>query len=172
MSHTTRSTRMNMERLSRDGIRSTTGYDNVPVTYKVSELLQKLWGDEWHTHRLAYGAQEDDQKPTQLKWVSNTINAQYDPTIQELFADITLTEPEKYYLLISKLDVNIIHTHSDNPQWYEALQKERVKGALDRFQDLYTRTSLTAHDGAAAPKGSNSSMSVSSLLSRLSSLLE
>ena len=77
---------------------------------KVSSILNWMWGDGsmpnngWRAYRLAYGVQKSIRSPRQLRWVD--ISPPQDPTMQELFKDISFKEGEVYYLVISLLDVN------------------------------------------------------------------
>jgi hypothetical protein len=111
---------------------------NVPVTWKVSALLDRLYGvNMWQTYRLAYGLQVDHKKPTSLRWAAHAITAQYDPTIQELFAGITPTHGQSHYLLISKLDVRLLYQLSDDPMSYDKMTKDQILLRLYELQDLY-----------------------------------
>ena len=93
------------------------------------------WFQEWRTYRVAYGVQKKWNNPTRLQWAEQ-ITLDYDPTIEELFRDITLEEGECYFLLISKLDVNNRNI--------EACKKD-VDRAIKRFPELYSATA--AADG-------------------------
>ena len=124
---------VNMERVDPFGILANTGWNNVSVTQKVSVLCDKTGGwSAWRNYRLAYGVQIKDgitdRKPTKLKWVGKTIPTEYDPTIEELFKDITLKNGESYYLLFSRLDVK---------NRFQEAYRILVEAALYRFQDLY-----------------------------------
>ena len=124
---------VNMERVDAFGILANTGWNNVSVTQKVSVLCDKTGGwSAWRNYRLAYGVHSKDgitdRKPTKLKWVGKTIPTEYDPTIEELFKDITLKNGESYYLLFSRLDVK---------NRFQEAYRILVEAALYRFQDLY-----------------------------------
>jgi hypothetical protein len=114
-----------------------TGYDSVAVAEKVSALLDRTNGFlGCRTGRLAYGVQEHRKPPTQLQWADKPLSAEYDPSIQELFAGVSLKHGDEYYLLVSKLDVKISHQpvvqYTD--EWY---RQERIKEMVYRFRELY-----------------------------------
>ena len=119
---------VNMERLTADGVHLVTGWGHVNSTEKVSALFDRTdWFKEWRTYRVAYGRQKGWNNPSFVKW-AQPMTVQYDPTIQELFSDITLEARESYFLLISRLDVNNLHTAS----------RKDVEHAISRFPNLYT----------------------------------
>ncbi len=126
-----------MERVTALGNQTVTGCDYVTVTEKVSALLDRTDGFlGWRSGRLAYGVQEDRKPPTQLQWAHKPLSAEYDPSIQELFAGVSLKHGEQYYLLVSMLDVKISHQPAVQytDEWY---RQERIKNMVYRFRELY-----------------------------------
>lgn len=119
---------VNMERLNADGTLTVTGWGMINPTDKVSALFDRTnFFREWRSYRVAYGHQKGRDTPTFVRW-TQPMTAQYDPTIQELFTDITLLANESYFLLISRLDVS-------NPP--PAAHKFLVDHAVSRFPQLF-----------------------------------
>ena len=136
---------VNMERLNADGGDAATGWGKINPTEKVSALFDRTnFFKEWRRYRVAYGVQKGRGTPSFVKW-AQPMTVQYDPTIQELFSDITLEAEESYFLLISRLDVS-------NPP--PASCKDDVDRAVSRYPQLFS-----------APR-------VSDVLQRLSDVLE
>ena len=87
---------VSMERVDANALITSTGWPYI-TEQKVSVLFDRTWGD-WRSWKLAYGVQRPYEKPTQLKWFS----IENDPSMIDLFKDISLDTGENYYLLISK----------------------------------------------------------------------
>ena len=137
MSHAGLTASVSMERVTAMGNLMVTGCDNVAVAGKVSALLDRTNGFlGWRAGRLAYGVQEYMKLPTQLQWADKPLSAEYDPSIQELFAGVSLKHGEQYYLLVSEIDVKI--SHQPAVQYMDEWDRqERIKNIVYRFQELY-----------------------------------
>jgi hypothetical protein len=144
----------------------------VPVAQSVSELLAETWrGHDWKTYRLAYGTRLDDERvrasqqapvPTQLRWAAPQLGDTYDPTIAELFVDIPRTpvtslddgrtRTTEYYLLLSRLDVRLLHTHAqdENNPLRLNLTQQQVLRQMHRLQALYMHLPPPAADADTA----------------------
>jgi len=99
---------VNMERITEHAVQETTGWTYV-ADEKISALMTKTpsWWN-WRQYRLAYGAQARMFGALrQLKWARPILEGGYDPTMKEFFADVSLRDGESYYLLISRLDLNL-----------------------------------------------------------------
>jgi hypothetical protein len=159
MSHAAGWANVFLEMVREEGTVAEVRRSMVPVTQSVSELLAETWrGQHWKTYRLAYGTRLDDERvrasqqapvPTQLRWVAPQLGPEYDPTIAELFADVPRTPvtsladgrtrmPE-YYLLLSRLDVRLLHTHAQdhNNPLRPNLTQQQVLRQMHRLQALY-----------------------------------
>ncbi len=126
---------VNTEKIGRTGVITSTGC-RYSMRDKVSSILNRMWGDGsrpngWKTYRLAYGVQKLTGKPTRLKRVD--LSPPYDPTMEELFNNISLKEGDRYYLVISILDVN---------NRYDKNYKKDVKGVVYWLQELYMHLHL------------------------------
>ena len=101
--------KVSMEKMSPMGLSSRTDVTYAPGQ-KVSSLLNEAWGEhQWRPELLGYGVQKKTDKrypPTSLRWSSRPWN---DPTMQELFGSLSLVEGERYYLVVSELDVTTKH---------------------------------------------------------------
>ena len=119
---------LNMEKISAHGLHTATGWGSVDPTEKVSAIYDRtVWWGGWRAYRHAYGIQKGRKKLIGLKWTP-AFTPEYDPTVQELFKDITLKEGESYFSLFSKLDVKLR---------YDARYSRDIEWAVHRFQDLY-----------------------------------
>ena len=119
---------LHMEKISAHALHTTTGWGSVDPTEKVSAIYDRtVWWGGWRAYRHAYGIQKGRDKPIGLKWTP-AFTPEYDPTVQELFKDITLKEGESYFSLFSKLDVKLR---------YDARYSRDIEWAVHRFQDLY-----------------------------------
>ena len=126
---------LNAEKIDRTGVRTHAGCVYT-VGEKVSSKLNMQWGDGWkpdgwRTFRVACGVQKDRRNPTKLKCVD--LSPPHDLTIQEMFHDISLNEGKRYYLVISRLDVN---------NRYDEMYKDDVVRAVCWLQDLYIHQSV------------------------------
>ena len=103
----------------------------------VDELCQS---ELWSPSELAYGvirAQDglaDDEWPEHaprgLKWVGRSWRAGM--TMEALFGGVELKENERFFLVISKLDVKIKHSGAGR-----ARERERVEQAVHWLSGLY-----------------------------------
>ena len=119
---------------------------NAKVAYRneqrVVEIVDNLCQTMWLPSELAYGviiAQDqvpDDEfpqhAPTGLKWVGRSLRE--DITMEELFAGVEKKENERYFLVISKLDVKTKHI---GEQEYQKDMRENVEKAVHWLKDLY-----------------------------------
>jgi len=121
---------------------------NAKVAYRkeqtVVEIVDELcqtWQSMWLPSELAYGViieqdgVPDDEwpvhAPSGLKWVGRSWRA--DITMEELFAGVEKKENERYFLVISKLDVKTKHIGEGEQQ----VARENVERAVYWLRDLY-----------------------------------
>ena len=98
-----RAVHVNMEKVEKNGMISTTGWWYV-AEQKVSELLTKTWYG-WENYRLTFGVQKGLNASTRLKWFTPKLSIEYDPSLKEWFETKFFNEGENYFLLISILNV-------------------------------------------------------------------
>ena len=104
----------------------------------VDELCQS---EDWLSSELAYGVikiQDDladdewpEHGPRELRWVGKAWHAGI--TMEELFAGVELKENERYFLVISKLDVKTKHIGEGEQQ----VARENVEKAVGWLSGLY-----------------------------------
>jgi hypothetical protein len=122
---------MILESIGRTGMLTHIRYE-FNMSDKVSSILTHFLGVEWKNYRLARGVAciRPRRKPEKLKWVTLS-HPHEDPNVAELFHDISLDSrnpQEKYYLVLSKLDVNLRH---------EPTYKPYIEHAIYWLQGLY-----------------------------------
>ena len=148
---------MILECISRTGM-LTHNQQQFNMSDKVSSILTNVWGKDWKDYRLARGvmALHPRRKPEKLKWVTLS-HPHEDPNVAELFHDISLdpTNPDlKYYLVISRLDVN----NRSKP-----IYKPYVEQAIYWLQGLY----MYPHSREQLHHQNNDPMEVDALLTTL-----
>ena len=121
---------VSMEKMDPMGLSSRTDRRYSPGQ-KVSSVLNEVWGErQWRPELLGYGVQKKTDKrypPTSLRWSSRPWS---DPTMQELFCSLSLQEGERYYLVVSELDVKTKHPTDGEYTQY-------VRDAVYWLSDLY-----------------------------------
>ncbi len=120
-------------------------------------LLDRTSGaGQWRTYRLGYGLIHNPNRPFQLKWAASALSAEYDPTVQELFAGVVRapsvradgeTRVGSYYIVLSRLDVRLWRRFPQNTNWYASVTKDQIADQLYRLQELYVRMPPPTEEG-------------------------
>jgi hypothetical protein len=144
-------TYVDMERVSRYGVITHTGWPYVP-TEKVSALLRKTG---WFPYKLAIGVSIGMfETPLQLRWVQQLKAGEYDPSVGELFDGISLDEGQNYLLLVSNLHEGLRAGSAYTRDNEKLLHNRYFDEALWRYRQLYMPPSpLWPHQPAARPTG-------------------
>ena len=139
---------------------------NMPVTTRVLDVLAHSYGATyraWGSYRLGYGLQFEDKaditnpnRPFRLQWATKALSAEYNPTLQELFADVERvpmvradgkTRVGQYYIVLSRLDVRQWRRLSADPRQYASVVKAQIEDQLYRLQELYVRMPPPTQEG-------------------------
>jgi len=93
---------------------------------RVSDVINAAWRPTlWYPSEVGYGAQRLNWtvRPRGLRWADSENAAWSEPTMQDMFGDVSLADGETYYLVVSQLNLRDTHTLYDRRQigdavWY------------------------------------------------------